>query len=105
MNKKFLIASMVLILGGEEIFMNIVKQLLQLTLQSPSPEAMQIAYISVMVLQLLVMLATVVFALLALREKSLKTLATIAAWASGIKLGYAVLTVIIGFFTSSLALS
>ena len=33
MNKKFLIASMVLILGGEEIFMNIVKQLLQLTLQ------------------------------------------------------------------------
>ena len=105
MNKKFLIASMVLILGGEEIFMNIVKQLLQLTLQSPSPEAMQVAYISVMVLQLLVMLATVVFALLALREKSLKTLATIAAWASGIKLWYAVLTVVIGFFTSSLALS
>jgi len=103
MNKKFLIASMVLILGGEEILMNIIKQVLQLSLQSPSPEAMQVAYIAVMVIQLLVMLATVVFALLALREKSLKTLATIAAWASGLKLGYAVLTVVIGFFTNSLA--
>ena len=102
MNKKFLIASMVLILGGEEILMNIIKQVLQLTLQSPSPEAMQFAYIAVMVIQLLVMLASVVFALLALREKSLKTLATIAAWASGLKLGYAVLTVVIGFFTNSL---
>jgi len=102
MNKNFLVASMVLILGGEEIIMNIIKQLLQLTLQSPSPEAMQVAYISVMVIQLLVMLASVVFALLALREKSLKTLATIAAWASGLKLGYAVLTVVIGFFTKSL---
>lgn len=102
MNKKFLIASMVLILGGEEILMNIIKQVLQLTLQSPSPEAMQFAYIAVMVIQLLVMLASVVFALLALREKSLKTLATIAAWASGLKLGYAVLTVVVGFFTNSL---
>jgi len=102
MNKKFLIASMVLILGGEEILMNIIKQVLQLALQSPSPEAMQFAYIAVMVIQLLVMLASVVFALLALREKSLKTLATIAAWASGLKLGYAVLTVVVGFFTNSL---
>jgi len=105
MNKNFLITSMVLILGGEEIFINIVKQLLQLTLQSPSPEAMQLAYISVMVLQLLVMLATVVFALLAMRDKSLKLLATIAAYASGIKLGYAVLTVVVGFFSNGLSLS
>ena len=105
MNKNLLIAAWVLILGGEEIFMNLVKQAIQMLLTSPTPESMQIAYISVMVLQLLVMLSAVVFSLLALREKSLKTLATIATYTSSLKLGYALLTVAIGFFTNSVATS
>lgn len=105
MNKNLLIAAWVLTLGGEDVIMQILKQIIQMTITNPSAEAMQVWYIVVMIIQLVLMLATVVFSLLALRDKSLKLMASISAISGGLKLFFAVLALVIGFFTNSQALS
>ncbi len=103
MNKKLLITAWVIMLGGEELLMQVIKQLVLLVVSNPSQAAMQVWSVVLMVIQLLLMLAVVVFSLLALREKSLKLMAWISTITGGLKLAFSILVLLIGFFSKSQA--
>ena len=102
MNTKFLITAWVLLLGADELLMQVFKQVAQLLSSGATQESMQILYISGISLQLVIMLATVIFAMLALRDKKLKVMAMIASLTSGLKLLFTVVFLLIGLLSNGM---
>ena len=101
MNKNLLISAWVIMLGGEEIILQLIKQLVLISVSNPSQEAMQVWSMVLMIIQLLLMLYVVIASLLALKDKGLRVLAWISGITGGLKLAFAVLALIIGFFSKS----